>query len=105
MANDGWKIVKHYTSCGRRLCIEAGSEVVADVCASNPDEDKNAALIVCAPALYASLQEAVSEMCSNYACEPCPHTRKNYTACAKEDGTCFVQRWIKLLARARGEEK
>lgn len=47
--------------------------------------------------LIAALNEAVVEMCHH--CDNCVADK-----CKKEDGKCFVQRWIKTLKKARGEK-
>jgi hypothetical protein len=46
--------------------------------------------------MYHDLHEAVVEMCEH--CDNCVADK-----CKKEDGKCFVQRWIKTLKKARGE--
>ena len=73
------------------------------LCQSDEESEANVALIATAPELYEALQEAVSELCSNHSCEPCEHTNKDHTECSREPGKCFVQRWINLLKKARGE--
>lgn len=63
----------------------------------------NARIMKKAPDLYYCLHEAVVEMCSRMGGDPCPHSADNYDRCSAPDGECFVQRWIKALAQARGE--
>lgn len=57
----------------------------------------NASLIAAAPEMYHDLHEAVVEMCEH--CDSYVSMK-----CKKEDGKCFVQRWIKTLKKARGEK-
>lgn len=51
--------------------------------------------------LYDALKEAVSEECSNHACDPCSYSNEGHTACSNKPGKCFVQRWINLLTEVK----
>lgn len=65
----------------------------------------NAALVAAAPELYDALVEAVVEMCHNISVDTgyCRHFDRKALLCRQLDGECFVQKWLKILAKARGE--
>lgn len=66
----------------------------------------NAILASNAADLYNSLEEAVFTCCRNNAAmgeKNCKYMRPDikYPACMAQDGSCYVQKWIKILRRAK----
>lgn len=85
---------------------EDGLMVAAVVNTGNRERDYcNAALVAAAPELYDVLVEAVVEMCHNISADTgyCRHFDRKALLCRQLDGECFVQKWLKILAKARGE--
>ena len=72
---------------------DAPPEAIEEVCA-------NAALIAQAPKLYNALEEACKEFC-----RLCPAFDFGKLACGGKTGKCFCDKWMKVLAKARGEMK
>ena len=67
----------------------------------------NIALIAAAPELYKALKEACYELCHQNGCADdlkCDYWDAGKEVCTNADGECFVQKWLALLALARGEE-
>lgn len=94
-------------SCNNYIITdEDGLMVAAVVNTGNRERDfSNAALVAAAPELYAFLEEAVVEMCHNISVDTgyCRHFDRKALLCRQLDGECFVQKWLKILAKARGE--
>ena len=60
-----------------------------------------------APVLYKSLEEAAYEMCHQNGTVDdlkCDFWDADKGICTNEDGKCFVQKWLKVLKKARGEK-
>ena len=57
--------------------------------------------------MYLALQEACHEMCHQNGTADdlkCDFWDADKKICMNEDGKCFVQKWLKVLKKARGEK-
>ena len=112
-----WKVVKN--RAGETLEVnwnfisimpENGRKAIAVIPFAPKDDMKfklakaNATLMALAPDLFEALDEAAYEMCTRSGDEHCPHFDSEMMTCSEKKGKCFVQRWLKLLKKARGGE-
>lgn len=68
------------------------------------EAEANAVLIETAPELYSSLEEAAHEMCHQNGLRDdlkCDFWDEDMKLCRNQDGKCFVQKWLKVLRKAR----
>lgn len=65
----------------------------------------NAALVAVAPELYAAVETVLKKVkCHDAVClESCANFDDGTHECRKYGGKCPIQKWVDLLAKARGE--
>lgn len=74
---------------------------------TSAERTANIALIKTTPMLYKALKDACYELCHQNGCADdlkCDYWDSDREVCTNADGECFVQKWLALLALARGEK-
>ncbi len=106
-----WVIVKVGGEYTIRLTHTADGRKITKIICKMPKRirrDKllaNAALIAAAPELYDALETVLKKVkCHDAVClESCAYFEDETRECKKFGGKCPIQKWVDLLAKARGE--